>query len=355
MSISSKLSKVPKYLRNVMIHDLGISPSLPTFVNFSVSNRCNARCVMCDIWKYPSDDKTGEQLRELLSHQYLKSVESFGITGGEPFVRKDLIDVVRYAISGMPKIKQISITTNGFNTHRIKRYVKRILEHAEPAGIKVSITVSLDAVGDLHSQIRGVPGVWDKVLKSILMLRDTYGSNIDLRLASTVTRYNAKYDELDKLYSYSLLLGVPIIFRMAVLVDRIFNDKLISSNGVMTEAEARGELKKFIEAKLLGDFNPRKQYYEMIRDLIDQKITDRSVKCMEMRDGGMLDSNGELYVCSVSGVKIGSLLTQSKDDLTAASKVSRAKVRCDNCKSCYHDHQSHNPLMKTIIRVLTNV
>lgn len=354
MSVLSKIKKIPKYLRDVVIHDVGISPDLPTFLNFSVSNRCNARCNMCDIWKHPSDDKKGDVLEKILSHDYVKSVESLGITGGEPFIRSDLVDVIRYAVAGMPKLKQISITTNGFNTARIKKFTADILAITDAHGIKLGITVSLDAMGDLHSQMRGVPGVWDKTAQSIEMLKASYGGKITLGLAATVTQKNSAYQDLVALKEYAAEKQVPIIYRMAVTVQRIFNENLIAENGILHEEAARKSFARFIGDQLSAGFSSRTQYYEMIRDVIEGKVKSRNIKCTEMRDGGMLDSNGDIYVCSVSGEKIGSLLADTKKGLIYSSKKARSLVRCNNCSSCFHDHQSHNPLLKTMFRVLVN-
>ena len=53
--------------------------------------RCNAKCNMCEVWKYPSNplEEIGPSVIEKLPHMFFVN-----ITGGEPFVRQDLAEIV---------------------------------------------------------------------------------------------------------------------------------------------------------------------------------------------------------------------------------------------------------------------
>lgn len=86
------------------------------YLRVSVTDRCNLRCVYC----MPEDMKF-QPLRELMSDQELLTlvgimaelgVNKIRLTGGEPAVRPNLVELVR-AINQIPGIQEISMTTNG--------------------------------------------------------------------------------------------------------------------------------------------------------------------------------------------------------------------------------------------------
>ena len=78
-----------------------------------VTYRCNARCSMCNRYKAPSKPE------EEISIETIKKLPKMyftNITGGEPFIRTDLKDIVRELYK---KSDRIVISTNGFFTDRI--------------------------------------------------------------------------------------------------------------------------------------------------------------------------------------------------------------------------------------------
>ena len=94
-----------------------------------VTYRCNARCTMCNRYKAPSkpeEELTLETIRKLPPMYFTN------ITGGEPFIRTDLKDIVRELYK---KSDRIVISTNGFFTDRIVDLAKEFPE----IGIRISI------------------------------------------------------------------------------------------------------------------------------------------------------------------------------------------------------------------------
>ena len=345
-----------EYLKDIPVHDLGFDRYLPSFLNFSISNRCNAKCVMCDIWKHPSRDLTGDLLKEMISNDYLQAVRDLGITGGEPFIRADLAEIISLIVRRFPKLRQIAITTNGFNTARIEKTVPRLLEILSAYDVRLIITVSVDGLGETHSRSRGVPDVWQKVQQTIEYLRNLKSGRLVFSTACTISKANADYTELRSLADYMTQRNIPIIFRLAVYVSRIYNDELIEKCGLRPqtpEAQAVvGFLKEFSQR---ASYSWRSEYYDFIVSYLSgeysvaaQHAGSRPL-CKEQRDGGMLDSNGDMYVCSVSGQKIGNLLDGeiSKDQVLTARKL----VRKNFCDTCFHDHSIH-PRFSSVTKAL---
>jgi len=109
-----------------------------------VTYRCNARCNMCDVWRYPtkaSDEITPSLIRKLPNLFFAN------VTGGEPFVRQDLPEIV---CELRKKAKRIVVSTNGFFTGRILSLCKKYPD--------IGIRISMEGQGGSNDLIRGMPG-----------------------------------------------------------------------------------------------------------------------------------------------------------------------------------------------------
>ena len=112
----------------------------PAFLTFFVTWACNHRCVFCDVWKKtPKDELTIDEIDTFFAS--LKSLDVLRLSGGEPFIRKDLHEIINLGDSHLnPSI--IHITTNGINTGRIVSTLEQVKSLD-----KVHIKVSIDDVG----------------------------------------------------------------------------------------------------------------------------------------------------------------------------------------------------------------
>ncbi len=79
-----------------------------------VTYRCNARCYMCNTWQHPS--RKSEEFSSDLLDKIPEGLKFINITGGEPFLRDDLDQIVRMALK---KTKRLVISSNGYFTRRI--------------------------------------------------------------------------------------------------------------------------------------------------------------------------------------------------------------------------------------------
>lgn len=347
------LAKTVNYLDDLVTHGLGVDKTRPTFVNLSVTNKCNARCVMCDIWKYESFDLGVDGLRECLRNPYLSDVTEFGLTGGEPFLRRDFVGIVDLIQEVMPKVKFIGVTSNGFMSSRMSRVVPVVLSRLR-GGVTFQISVSLDGIDDDHNASRGVDGVFDKVDKTVNRLLRMRGefNNLKLYFACTISNVNARYAVLKRFKDYAQRLEVKTVYRLAVPVDRIYNKGLMEQAGIRPGSVQSLEVIAFLQELMDESPDYRNAYYKMMIDFLSLKTNVRTLQCKEKRDGVMLDSNGDVYVCSVSGKKIGNLIDDGEAALVAQAKVARACVRAESCSSCFHDHMSHIPIRDVIGSIL---
>ena len=96
-----------------------------------------------------------------------RTLRDINITGGEPFLRDDLVEIVRILDEHCDH-PRIVISTNGFERRRIAHAAPGLLK----IGRNVGIAVSLDGIGEKHDEIRGIPGGFDKVVETLKQLPD---------------------------------------------------------------------------------------------------------------------------------------------------------------------------------------
>ncbi|MGH9449156.1 MAG: radical SAM protein [Terriglobia bacterium] len=151
--------------------------TLPILILFP-HNRCNCRCVMCDIWRI-------QQVRELTVRDLEAQIESIRelrvrwvvFSGGEPQLNKDLA-----TLSRMLRAEGIRVTllTAGLLLERNARSVADIVD---------DITVSLDGPLEVHDQIRRVPGAFDRLARGLKAVR-SYRPDIRVNARCTVQKLN---------------------------------------------------------------------------------------------------------------------------------------------------------------------
>jgi len=174
----------------------------PFNVTLSVTFRCPSRCLTCNV--------TSRRVQELTPEEYRKIFQGLGknaywvtISGGEPFLRPDLPEIIDAIIEeSSPGI--INIPTSGTTHAHIYKFLPRIL--AKTRGSQLTLNFSLDEIGERHDQIRRTPKNWEKTLESLRFahsLRKDF-PHLTVGIHTVISVYNvdrlpAIYEELQKL------------------------------------------------------------------------------------------------------------------------------------------------------------
>lgn len=186
----------------------------PMTLTYSVTAACQSRCKTCQIGEMFCQDPTRSQKDLKLDEiekifQTMKPVYFFNISGGEPFLRKDLPEIVELACNYL-KPKVVHTPTNAILTERIVENTEKIINIVRNYNPKVPFTVkpSIDGIGELHDDIRGVKGNFACLLKTIdglKKLEDKY-DNFHLELGTVISNYNI--DHLEEIEDFVHSLGV---------------------------------------------------------------------------------------------------------------------------------------------------
>lgn len=158
-----------------------------------VTSRCNSLCRTCFYFdKLNSrDDLTFEQIRTL--SETAPPFEKLWLSGGEPFLRDELPEVVGL-FARNNGIANVNLPTNGLLADRIFRAVDRMLELAPD--VSIDLNFSLDGLAHTHDAIRGVPNNFRRTLDTIRQAEERYKGIRRLRrnVLSVITREN--YNEI---------------------------------------------------------------------------------------------------------------------------------------------------------------
>lgn len=117
-----------------------------------VTKRCNARCFFCDYWKEPPQKELEDY--SAIVRRFDPLVVTF--SGGEPLLREDIVRVVRRVRAADAAVYLAMVTNGELLTAEKARELRR-------AGLD-QLSISLDYDHDRHGQVRGLPGLYEKVV-----------------------------------------------------------------------------------------------------------------------------------------------------------------------------------------------
>lgn len=308
-------------------------PALPEALSIEVTRRCIARCVMCNIWQAPADlpELSVTQWLEVLRSPVLSELKELDITGGEPFLRDDLAELLlgigRLKAEHLQRLRSIAITTNGILTQKILDEVATVIAHLEQAGISLVFACGMDAVGEIHDRIRNVTGGWARLhttIEGLKGLRDQHPSLV-IGIKTTVTRYNI--DELDQLCQYADEHGFFTIISPYILTANryanIGQDDLLSLTPADTE-----KLKKFYTSERF-----RWSYHrtELLRFL---ETGQMKKPCSAGFNYFFIRSTGELFACPIIATPLGNVTRTPLAQLTGSAESARFRRGVGDFPEC---------------------
>lgn len=183
------------YVKNLFVKNFPVEATL------FVTNKCNAACSYCFY-----SHKLNKPNEELSLPEIGKLFSSFGpllrvlISGGEPFLRDDLPQIVReICLHSNPR--HITIPTNGIMTEKIVSSTEEILSWSADATINIGI--SLSGLGLDRDLLMGIHGSFDKALDTYYALKELKLRFPRLIVGVIITHTSSNQRQLDKIYEFA--------------------------------------------------------------------------------------------------------------------------------------------------------
>jgi len=350
------LTKLPFYLS---FRRIGIPKLLPFNYTFSITNRCNSRCKTCNIWNLQ-----GKIKKEMTTEEWVKVIKSLGkspfwitISGGEPFVREDLMEIIS-VINNYNQPRIITIPTNGLL--KIDKTIEEILNELKDK-TNLIINFSIDGIEKEHDYIKGVYGSWKKIIEAYRQtkkLKKKY-PNLFIGIHTVISKWNI--ERIKKIQKFLI-------------------DKLKPNQYITEIAEVRKEMKNYLNSPTpniedyidavpilingikqmqfygLEKFTQafRLEYYKYVRDFYLKKI--QSLKSYAGFASTHISPIGDVWDCAVCGSHMGNLKDFNYDfkKLWKSKKASEIREMVKKSHKCILANEFYSNVLFNI-NILINI
>ncbi len=313
----------------------------PVHVILFITDHCNAKCGTCFYWQNLNQ---GESLKpdhiEKIS-EALGELVWLDISGGEPFLRKD-IDAICHRFIDHNRARFINIPTNAIQTSVIERSVEGILSN--PGDFRLNIALSIDGIGENHDRVRGVPGNYGKALATMDAMRRIRDRDhrLSLSLVTTVMRHNI--EDVKKLLELGASEWQLDYHSLNILRGQPMDPSLQAPTPAQFAEVSKLQLRlcrKYFRGRwgalggwtaVMGRFLLNRYY---MREMEGQP---RNISCNAGDVSCVIDANGDVYFCELLK-PVGNLKTYDWDFNRLWHDFQATELRAKVQNGCHCTHE----------------
>ena len=291
----------------------------PFIFHFLTTLKCNCDCEIC-LWK--NNTKKDELTLEEIKRIYLEAKEAgFLVTilwGGEPLIRKDITEIIKYVKREL-KFTIVGIVTNGwFLPDKIKEFGNDI----------DFILISLDSPRpEEHDQIRGLPGLYNKIMDSVTTIKESYPL-ISLQFSFSISKYNI--NRVEEMIILSDKIGIPVAFNVINTV-RHYSHGDVDEKGTLSanDRELSKVFERILDAKKNGSKVLNSEMY--LNHFIGGK---KQYKCHAKKVFMFVNYNGDIENCLQIDKPIANLQQTSVSEVLQLPQFIKFIKESEKCYSC---------------------
>jgi radical SAM protein with 4Fe4S-binding SPASM domain len=307
-----------------------INPELcrPKSARIIITANCNFRCQMCTFWKEKHQDPSLELIKYWIKELADFRIEEIDLGGGEPFLRKDLPEIVKEIKSqGM----KCSLTTNGW------------LVNEDSFPPLDSCEISIDgAKPETHDKIRGIKGAWQRAIQAVEIAKSHCPTKINFVIQSDNYLEITDYCQLAKKLGVGVTL-IPVSLKLAA--QPWISNSLSQYNIPLLEKQIASALKSGVI------LNNR----EFLRTFLAKlKKGPLPQKCLAPFRCLLIFVNGDVYPCGNFDVAVDNFTKEKRlEDIYRNYKNWRKKIWSGThpfCQQCvYTDIATRETLQSAVI------
>jgi MoaA/NifB/PqqE/SkfB family radical SAM enzyme len=348
---------IPKIIGYTFFKHFHFPKLLPMNFTFSLLYTCNSKCKTCNVYKKKAENLSLQEYEKIFTN-IGKAPYWVTLSGGEPFLRKDLADIC-YLLYQKCKPKIINIPTNGIKTDFICEQVKKIAEMCPKS--RIVINLSIDGIGKMHDDIRRVPGNYEMVLATYHKLRALQYKNLAIGIHTVISNYN-----VDKFVfvANSLLALNPDSFITEIAEERVELDTIgekITPNLLAYQSAVDFLIHRIKQQKFNG-MNKitqafRIEYYQMVKRILYLK--KQVIPCYSGIASVHISPDGDVWSCCIKAKRMGNLREQSfkkiwwnKEFAAERKSIAKKECYCPLANASYTNMLMHFP---TLFRVLVRL
>jgi radical SAM protein with 4Fe4S-binding SPASM domain len=314
-------------------------------LTFFITHRCNFRCKHC----FFIDKLNPQNFHELTLDEIDKMASTMddllflSVTGGEPFLRDDIVDIIRI-FHRKNHLKNLVIPTNGFLKEKILKGVEEILKSCPDMGVNIGI--SIDDFEKEHDELRGVKGCFKKAVETFHALNELKKSypKLSIEIVTTMTAKNQ--DHLESFYDFVFKDLEPDAVNLSMVRGDIKEPGILGFDierykrlvSRIQGAYTKGNLGGYRNFSLSNyAFSVRMIAPQILIKLIEEDKWQ--IPCLAGTFSGVLYANGDLYPCEMLERKIGNIRDAGYDFKALWNSEEANKIRNFVKKSkCYCEH-----------------
>ena len=293
---------------------LEVSPSKMDFRAYSISwnltKRCNLNCDHCYL---DAEFRGGLRTDELNTEECFKVIDQIAevnpnafliLTGGEPLLRPDIYQIIRYAAD---KKFMVVLGTNGTLINRANALK---IKEAGAHGVGISID-SMDS--GKHDQFRGVQNAWDQSMEAFNVMNEV---GIDFLIQMSVSEMN--YKEIPDVVEFAEKIGA-VAFNLYFLVctGRGQGNTDISNKAYEEALKMLYEQQMKYKGRLMINSKCAPQYKRVVYENDPDSVYTRTYSggCPAATHYSRISPEGNLTPCPFIAESVGSLKTSTFKDL----------------------------------------
>lgn len=300
------LSLIPKIFAYKLFKNIGIPHIMPMNYTVSLLYECNSRCSTCNIWKKRSKRLTAQEYRKIFK-KIGHSPYWITFSGGEPFLREDIAEVVTN-IYDVSKPKIINIPTNGILTKKIIDNVKIISSHCKKS--QIVINLSIDGIGKEHDDIRRVPGNYEKVTRTFKTLKKLNIKNLSIGIHTVISNFNVgNFSNIAR----TLIDMNPDSYITEIAEERNELDTInanITPNMIKYSSAIDYLIHKIKNNKFSGfqkiTMAFRIEYYDLVKKILRDQT--QVIPCYSGIASCQIAPNGDVWSCCIKAKPLGNLV-----------------------------------------------
>lgn len=334
---------------------------LPMNLTVGLTYRCNSQCKTCNIWKREEKDK------ELTLGEWNKIFKKLGqlvvyltLSGGEPFLRKDIVEICQSAYKYCRPLV-MTIPTNSLLPEVIVTKTAKIAQSCPQS--QIIINLSVDGIGAKNDQIRGIKGHYEKVMQAFYQLRKLPYKNLTIGFHTVISKFNV--NDFPKIAN-SLLMLKPDSYVAEIAEQRVelgtHRSKIVpdlekyqKAVDFLVQKLKNARFKGF--ARLTQAF--RREYYQLTKKVLSQKR--QVIPCFAGWASAQIASNGDVWGCCIKARAWGNLRLKVNYDFakiwfSKKAENMRKDTRAGKCFCPLANTSYTNMLfdLKTLIKVGLN-
>jgi peptidylamidoglycolate lyase len=354
---SPTLRKTLRHIAGIVASRISLARAVaahPRGMNFVVTYRCNFRCATCNIGSVSKVEPDGtrdelslEEIDRFFSDNRgrFSRMGAMQITGGEPFLREDLTDVVATVTRHLPDLS-VWIATNGSLPGRIGEAVAAMTRHCRDLGV----TLSLHGGRATHDAYTGVPGSYDVALDTLERLITLRRTTPGLKLTLGFTLTPSNRSEMGEVYDLSRKHGLGFSFRLAHGSNVYFNNPDYPLDYSKLDDTLASILKTMERDSTCSDLaDPlrlaRLYYFHGVRRYARDRRGPR-LPCSAGTSSFFLDPRGDVYPCIMMDAKLGNIRDTAFADLWTSARADciRREIREGRCPSCWIECETYRDI-----------